>query len=680
MTSLGEFFGRLHLIFLHLPIGFLLLAGALAAFSFFKKTGTYRPALDFTVGLGAIAAVLAAVFGWLLAQNGGYDEGLLQRHQWLGFATAGLAGATWWLRRSRWYFHGLAITVAAVSLAGHFGGSLTHGEGYLFQKIENEHVVSPSLLGEGRGGVASTAYEAHIQPILQKKCVSCHNPNKKKGGLLLDSPENILRGGKHGPVLVAGSPDSSELFRRVTLPGHDDDRMPPKGKLPLTPEEIDIVKQWIAAGADFAQLAAAFSLAESAAPEPASFPPVEVEPADAGDIDLLRKNRIAVMPLGESLPWLAVSAAGKKDLDAAKMDLLKNVGQQIAHLDLSHSNADDKMLAVLKNLPHLTRLNVSNTAVSTEGLKNLAGLQFVDYLNLTGTKVGDEAAEFLGKMPALRSLFVWNSQFSPAGLERIRADLPSLKIESGPTADTSAAPLQLRPPKILFSRNIFEDTVQVVLDFPFKTVSLFYTLDQASPTTQSHRYKGEPLIFGESTTLRTIAAKEGWENSPIVQASFVKRKWTPKSATLVAPPSPKYPGEGPNSLIDGKIGETHTDKNFFGFEGEHLTAILDFGEKIDFRRLSVHFAENNGSWVFAPHGLQVWTSDDGKIWQPCIRARYPVPTAMQENKTGIVSEAAPKPVQTRYLKVKVENLLKNPGWHSAAGKKCWVFVDEILVE
>jgi hypothetical protein len=674
MTYLPAFLGRLHLVFLHLPIGFLLLAGMLAAISLWKKTDEYRSALDLTVGLGALAAILSASCGWLLAQTGDYDEALLARHQWLGFASAGLASATWLLRRSRWYFPVLAATVGAVSVAGHFGGSLTHGEGYLFQKIENENVataLSPN----------ATAFAAFVQPILEKKCVSCHNLNKKKGELLLDSPDGILKGGKHGPVLVAGSPDSSELFRRITLPGHDDEHMPPKGKSQLTPAEIDIIKEWIALGADFSAPASAFQNVGNAAATPLPYPPVQVEPADPDDLDLMRKNRISVMPLGENLPWLAVSVAGKKDLDATKLDLLKKVGKQVVHLDMSHSNVSEKLSAILKNLPHLTRLNLSNTAVTSEGLKNLEGFQFLDYLNLTNTPIGDEATETLGKLPALRSLFVWNSRFSPAGLERIRAQIPGLRIDTGLLADSSAAPLQLRPPKILFARNIFEDSVHVALDFPFKTVSLFYTLDQASPTTQSHLYKGEPLIFENSTTLRAVAAKEGWENSPIVQASFVKRKWTPKSVTLAAPPSPKYPGEGgANSLIDGKIGETHTDKNFLGYEGEHLTATLDFGEKIDFHRLSVHFAENNGSWIFAPQGLQVWISDDGKSWRPCISASYPTPTAMQENKAGIVSEAAPQPVRTRFLKVRVENLLKNPKWHSAAGKKCWVFVDEILVE
>ncbi|MBV6440553.1 MAG: hypothetical protein EPGJADBJ_02224 [Saprospiraceae bacterium] len=675
MIAFPAFFGRLHLIFLHLPIGFLLLAGALALYGVWKKTYVYRPALDLTVGLGALAAIVAASSGWLLARSGGYEEAILTRHQWLGIASAALAITTWLLRRSRWYLPALATAVGMVSATGHFGGSLTHGEGYLFQKTENEMLAT---------GVPenTTAYEAIVHPILQQKCVSCHNPGKKKGGLLLNTPEHILLGGKHGPVIVAGLPDSSELMRRILLPGHDDDHMPPKGKRQLTPDEIEVLKRWIAEGADFSMPAAQLQDGNgaSAAKAGVSFPPVQADPAAPGALDALRQNRISVMPLGENLPWLAVSAAGKKDLDAVGMELLKKNGKQIIHLDLSHSNTSDPMLAILKDLPHLTRLNLSGTAVTNEGLQNLTVLPFLEYLNLSNTSIGDEAVETLVKLPALRSLYVWNSGITPVALERLRTQLPNLRMDAGAPADSTAAPLQLRPPKILFARNIFEDTVHVALDFPFKTVSLFYTLDQASPTTQSSRYKGEPLVFDQSTTLRAIAAKEGWENSSIVQASFVKRKWTPQSATLLVPPSPKYPGLGANSLTDGKIGETHTDKNFLGFEGEHLTAVLDFGETIDFQRLSVHYAENNGSWIFAPHGLQVWTSGDGKNWKPCIRARYPAPAAMQENKAGILSETAPMPVKTRYLKVTVENLLKNPKWHSAAGKKCWVFVDEILVE
>ena len=678
MISPGEFFGRLHLVFLHLPIGFLMLAGILAAISYFRKTDQYRPALHLAVLAGAAAAIVSAGCGWLLAQNGEYDAAAVQRHQWLGFAAAGFASGTWLLRRSKWYFAALAVTVATVIVAGHLGGSLTHGEGYLtdplFRKTQKEQAASLSVNPD------ASAFETFIRPVFEKKCVNCHNPDKKKGELLLDTKDGLLAGGKHGPVVRPGDPDSSELYRRILLPAHDEDRMPPKGKLPLTPEETELIRQWIALGADFSTPASAIHAPQNSSEPAIFFPPVQVSAASPGELERLRQNRISVMPLGQNVPWLSVSFAGKKVLDAAKLDLLNDIKNQVIHLDAGHSNLDDRLLAALKGMPNLTRLNLANTAVTDAGIAQLKGLQFLEYLNITGTSVGDGALENLASFPALRTLYAWGSRLSPAGIGQLKTRLPALNADTGAPADSAAAALQLRPPKILYGRNIFEDTVHVALDFPFKTIGLFYTLDQASPTTQSYRYKGEPLVFDQSVTLRAIAAKDGWQNSPPVQASFVKRKWTPRSATLTTPPSPKYPGDGAASLIDGKIGEVYTEKAFIGYEGEHLTAILDFGNSIDFHRLSVHYAENNGSWVFAPHGLQVWTSDDGKNWSPCIRTQYPAPANTQETRAAVLTEAAPKPVQTRYLKVRVESLLKNPKWHAGAGLKCWVFVDEILVE
>ncbi|MBX2891408.1 MAG: hypothetical protein KF734_10800 [Saprospiraceae bacterium] len=250
MVSLG----RLHLVLLHLPIGFLLLAGALVVLSFWKKTSVYRPALDWSVGLGAVAAVLAAVCGWLLAQTGGYDEALLLRHQWLGFASAVLVPCAWLLRHSRWYFHSVAVAVGVVSAAGHFGGTLTHGEGFLFEKIENTQASAsglPTVPVEEAAPEGLLEYTVHVQPIMEQKCVGCHNPKKKKGGLLLDSPDGILKGGKHGPVLVAGNPDASELYRRITLPAYHDEHMPPKGKRQLEKGEIEVLERWIASGLHF---------------------------------------------------------------------------------------------------------------------------------------------------------------------------------------------------------------------------------------------------------------------------------------------------------------------------------------------------------------------------------------------------------------------------------------------
>lgn len=89
-------------------------------------------------------------------------------------------------------------------------------------------------------------FEKHIRPLFVQQCTSCHGPQKQKGGLRLDSPLAIMKGGDSGSIIKAGHPDQSLLYKAVSY--QDDQlRMPPRGK--LTVEQIDHIKQWIEGGA-----------------------------------------------------------------------------------------------------------------------------------------------------------------------------------------------------------------------------------------------------------------------------------------------------------------------------------------------------------------------------------------------------------------------------------------------
>ena len=89
-----------------------------------------------------------------------------------------------------------------------------------------------------------------IRPIFEKSCVKCHGGVRRKGGLsLLTRPRALAPGESGKPAVVPGKPAESELIRRVTAdPGKL--RMP-KGGPPLSAGEIDRLKRWIAAGADW---------------------------------------------------------------------------------------------------------------------------------------------------------------------------------------------------------------------------------------------------------------------------------------------------------------------------------------------------------------------------------------------------------------------------------------------
>jgi mono/diheme cytochrome c family protein len=93
---------------------------------------------------------------------------------------------------------------------------------------------------------------AQVQAVLENKCLECHNPNKVKGKLLMDTAAAMLKGGESGPGIVAGQPEKSELIKRIILPADHDDIMPPKGGA-LPAAEVALLKQWIAEGAQWPQ-------------------------------------------------------------------------------------------------------------------------------------------------------------------------------------------------------------------------------------------------------------------------------------------------------------------------------------------------------------------------------------------------------------------------------------------
>lgn len=112
--------------------------------------------------------------------------------------------------------------------------------------------AAPAQAAAPVAAAAGVDFIRDVQPIFENKCLECHNPNKVKGKLLMDSAEAVLKGGSAGPGLVAGQPDNSEIIKRIVLPKDHDDIMPPKGG-PLAANEIDVLKRWIAEGAQWPQ-------------------------------------------------------------------------------------------------------------------------------------------------------------------------------------------------------------------------------------------------------------------------------------------------------------------------------------------------------------------------------------------------------------------------------------------
>lgn len=95
---------------------------------------------------------------------------------------------------------------------------------------------------------AEPSYVRDIRPILQKQCQGCHQPAMKasSGGLDVTTFSALQSGGKRGVAFVAGNAGDSLLVKYID--GRAEPRMP-MGMPPLPPEQVELIKSWISAGA-----------------------------------------------------------------------------------------------------------------------------------------------------------------------------------------------------------------------------------------------------------------------------------------------------------------------------------------------------------------------------------------------------------------------------------------------
>ena len=269
-----KFLGPFHMVVLHFPIGFLTLAALMEAWFWFKPFEGGRRLIGLTLLLSGAAATLTVALGLMRASGGGYSPEVLSLHKLAGFAVTGLAVVTWLLHRRLLslnsssilcviYRFSLGATLGALTVAGHQGGTLTHGKGFL---SANSPAALKSILGEDADEVRTNGSPSgadpklapstdsnlalKVQGIFTHKCISCHGPEKQKGKLRVDQMEIMLSGGKSGnPAIVPNDALKSNLLRLVTLPRSNEDAMPPDGKEPLTADEIATIFEWVQAGA-----------------------------------------------------------------------------------------------------------------------------------------------------------------------------------------------------------------------------------------------------------------------------------------------------------------------------------------------------------------------------------------------------------------------------------------------
>ncbi len=289
LTDWIKFLGRFHPLLVHLPIGFLVLLGAMEVTGRFKKFQHITAARGFILVLLSIAATFTIVCGWLLASGGGYGHRVLFYHRWLGTSVGVLSILLLgiWLYKKKvgiTYYSTLVTALIVMTFAAHFGGTLTFGSRYLtkyapgflkpllssdvkrgaapLQKnnlalqnpTENAHYASRGeqsvritpIVDMRAGG---SFYSRYIQTIFTDNCTRCHGRNRQKAHLRLDSYYWVRHGSRGRPVVIPYNPARSRLYQLISLSLWQRHHMPPRHHHQLTPAQIQLIRWWIQTGA-----------------------------------------------------------------------------------------------------------------------------------------------------------------------------------------------------------------------------------------------------------------------------------------------------------------------------------------------------------------------------------------------------------------------------------------------
>jgi len=446
-----EFFGRFHPVFVHLPIGILLLACICIFLSFKARFANLKPAISIMLLLGALSAIVSCISGYLLANGGDYNGELVDNHQWMGFGVAGVSILLLIIYnkiKSNFVLGAISgLLILSISITGHMGGSLTHGSDYLTAPLLRNSQESGAAIPAIANVQDAFVYEDAIKPLFKNRCYSCHGSEKQKGKLRLDEESYILKGGEDGHTLVKGKAEESELIKRVLLPLNDEDHMAPKEKPQLTANEIALLRWWIDNGADFKKKFKDL-------PQPASLKPVLVslqkgessaEPAtqadeipkndvSAVDVEVLKKFNelgVTIIPAAQNTNYLSANFVNVQSIDKTMLDLIKSIDKQLLWLKLDNNKVNNGTLKALKNAENLTKLSLNFTSITDAGLAYLKDLHQLKSLSLVGTKVTANGIRQLKALKKLKFIYLYQTQISPSDLPAIKKLFPKAVIDTG---------------------------------------------------------------------------------------------------------------------------------------------------------------------------------------------------------------------------------------------------------
>jgi uncharacterized membrane protein len=677
--------GRMHPLVIHFPITLLIIYIVWALFVE-KRYGTNEPVKnigDWILLWSAFTASLAALAGILLSKEDGYDKEALQWHKWGGIAISIIASCWYAYRNSiakqQWLKYATAlITLGIVIFTGHQGSVITHGQNFLLAPLTPEK-KQPKVLLEEAG-----VYTDMVRPILQSKCISCHNSKKAKGQLVMETEELLIKGGKHGKLWDSTANAYGLLLSRVHMPVDAEKHMPPDGKPQLSEQDIRILYLWIKMGAPFKTRVMALAETDTLRLIANTlFNTIETDDynfaaATDKEIKELNSNYRVLAPLAKESPALSAAFFSASSYLPAQLKELLAVKTQVVDLNLNKMPVKDDELATISQFSNLRKLNLSFTGITGSTLQELNKLNELRQLSLSGTTVKKENVLALSSLKKLSHLFIWNTTLSETEIGQLKKALKDIVVETGFTDDTSI--LKLTKPILVNEEQIITSPLAIRLKHYIKGVAIRYTLDGTEPDSIQSLVYNNDLVLAKNVMLKAKAFKQGWISSAVLENYFFSSTWQPDSSIDLLPPDEQYKGTGAKTLTDLVKGEPANYRNgkWLGFRNNKMESMLVFLKPVTASGVTLSALVDIGSYIMPPFSIEVWGGDDPAHLKRLSRITPQQPAKIQP--AYIKGYELPfAPVSLKFIKIIAVPVPKLPAWHPGKGDKGWILTDEVFV-
>lgn len=548
--------GRMHPLILHFPIAFILL---LVLLNFLKNhidSNSFGKINRFLVLFTALTTVTACIMGLFLSMEGSSTD-LMTIHKWIGVAISFFIYGLVFIKKERIYKTVLYIGFIGVIFAGHYGAGLTHGTNFITEPLKHAKVIEVTE--------ETPIFHGFIKPILDAKCIGCHNPEKQKGDLDMSTFSTMISGGEHGALWTAGSPEESALLKRVHLPLDHKEHMPPEGKKQLTKEEIRLLSLWIKSGADdqvnlvqlpendTLGLEVSKRLERKAQKEKLAH---NFDFAKQKDIMALENPFRTVIQKSTSSPAIDVVIHGRQTYTPELLTDLSKIKKQIVSLNLSFLPVDKNAIAFIGTMTNLEELILNFTDLKTDDLENLKKCSNLQTLSLSGTQIDSNISHILKALPNLNRVFIWNTVIGDEDIEALKKTFSDIDFETG--FQDSEKKLTLTPPRLLSKSTVISKDARVVLGHKMPGVEIRYTTDGSEPNDSSLLYENPIKVDLEGNLpIKTLALKKNWLPSKVRTYKFFDKGYLPEKLELVYQGIfSEFIGEARIILTDDNVGSS----------------------------------------------------------------------------------------------------------------------------